>query len=159
MKIERKFYQKQQEEIRQMEKELQEEWEQLSLREQEEERERQTIECQQIINGAEYRERHTIKMPVEKKVQLFKKLAQDAVRFAEDLGLDVLVESDEETSGRIILKGQMYIICSSGFRSTDIQQTFINMITEATDFWINTEDGLIKMDLMFQLSSPIYIKM
>lgn len=156
MRIEKRYYDLAQAKLAEVENEVR--CEEAARTEAEWEMERRKIkeEVQAIYRKQEEYSRQWQKVSDPKRMELYQKLSAQALWMADYADLNIVVEDDGETLGKIILEAKGFIICAGTDRS--VNALFSNLFLAADDAYIGADsNGLCRIEFWFQLYKEVLV--
>ena len=118
----------------------------LSEKERREEREHLHREADAIIRKTEEMDRDSLSIINRERIKCFSGLSTEAIRMAEILTLDIVVQTDG-TLGRVRLSTDCFLI--NEMCSPTTRKILSNLIKNADDVWMRPEGELIVMEFVF----------
>ena len=151
MKIEKNFYDIMMQECDKIEAELKYEQSLLTDAELKQQEEQRAIEAQHIIDLVNEKMQRTWHILDKEKSALFHSLYEVALDFAEENGMNIIVESDA-TFGHIKLFTPF--LHHGVLTPHTNKKTLLTLIKHADSFMLQPLDGMLRFDLDYQLSTP-----
>lgn len=156
MKIEYDFFTQAQERIRQYEEKISIEEKRMTEKEREEERLRMKKEADEIIRQVEQIHQMTRYVPNKKRIQEFSQLYKKAICFAKYMDCNIVIESDMEKRGKILLYSENFLF--EEFTLKEMRMFFIELMNSAESIQYTAEGNLIKLELIYKLADMVYMK-
>ena len=152
MKIEKKFYDIMMQESNEIEAEIKSEESLLSKEELQRQNEQRQKEVQHIIDRANEEMHRTWHIHNARNVQTFTIIYNRVLEFAEANYMNILIETDS-TTGKIRLTTPF--IHSELFSEGADKNVLTALIENADDFFFEAENGLLRLDFYFNLTTPV----
>lgn len=113
-------------------------------------------EIERLVRRGEHLKRAMREISNEKKVLRFSLLSDLAVDLAERMPCDIVVESDMETTGKIILKGEHLLFGKS--KDGKWLDVFLGMFELADQVWFTAEGNVIRGEFRYRLSDTAFME-
>ena len=152
MKIEKNFYDIMMQESDEIEAEIELEESLLSDEERYLQKVKSSQEAQNIINLANEKMRHTWHVRNARNVEAFNIIYDRVLEFAEANYMNVLIETDS-TTGKIRLTTPF--IHSELLSTKEDKKVLMALIEISDDFMFEAENGLLRLDFYFNLTTPV----
>lgn len=152
MKIEKNFYDIMMQESDEIEAEIALEESLLSEEDRNLLKEKRSREAQHIIELANEKMRRTWHIHDPQKTETFNQIRSIAMEFAKDNHMNISVEADS-TTGRIKLKTPF--LHFGVLTPNDDKEVILALIESADSFMVQAEDGLLRMDFDYTLTTSI----
>lgn len=156
MKLEYRYYTKAKERMQRIEKEIEVENQQLSEEERIIQSKKAKEDAEKIMERGERLKQATRYLENPKKIDDFSALYQKMILFAKYMECDIIIESDLEKYGKIILCFENMLFDEHS--SKEMMPIYLEYLTNASMVWFSSEDNVIQIDCTYQLADRLYMQ-
>ena len=154
VRIERKFYDLEKAQWDEITEEVRREEENCTEAEREANKRKAQEELQKIFRIGEAYANTWKRVSNRRRIELFQKLAEQALWMAEHLSCNIAVEAKENSLGKIALEFECFVLTSFGERET--RAIFSDLFLAADDIYMDvSSNGLCRMEFCFELYQDI----